>query len=122
MSIGALPVAVNQRVGVGVASLPGLPMRRLTDLHPDEGKTDDATLAGLVLAGYDDDLAAEATRLRTAPRNVLAISQALKRVRGHGCPTRQCSRCSRPTRPGRTARGWPTSAVAGRAAAGSPGR
>lgn len=80
-SIGALPVAVARAMGIAVAYLPGLVMRRLADLHPGEGKTDardawviadaartlphtlrlvggdDETVAGLgVLAGYDDDL------------------------------------------------------------------
>jgi transposase len=85
-SIGALAVAVARSLGIEVAYLPGLAMRRIADLHPGQGKTDardayviadaartmphtlrrvgtdDETLAELtVLAGYDDDLAAQAT-------------------------------------------------------------
>jgi len=107
-SIGALPVAVARAMGVGVAYLPGLAMRRLADLHPGEGKTDardawviadaartlphtlrlvgtdDTTIAGLaVLAGYDDDLAAECTRLSNRARDLLlTMSPALERVVG----------------------------------------
>lgn len=87
-SIGALTIAVARHLGIDVGYLPGLAMRRIADLYPGEGKTDardafviadaartmphtlrrvgtdDETLAGLsVLAGYDDDLAAQATRL-----------------------------------------------------------
>lgn len=105
-SIGALPVAVAR--AMGVAYLPGLAMRRLADLHPGEGKTDardawviadaartlphtlrlvgtdDTTIAGLaVLAGYDDDLAAECTRLSNRARDLLlTISPALERTLG----------------------------------------
>jgi len=35
-SIGALPVAVARQIGLQVAYLPGLAMRRLADLHPGE--------------------------------------------------------------------------------------
>ena len=74
-----------------MAYLPGLAMRRIADLHPGESKTDardayviadaartmphtlrrvgtdDETLAGLsFLAGYDDDLTAQSTRLTTS--------------------------------------------------------
>ena len=80
-SIGALPVAVAQAMGMAVAYLPGLAMRRIADLHPGNAKTDardayviaDAArtmphtlrsvdIAGpamadlAVLMGYDDDL------------------------------------------------------------------
>jgi len=107
-SIGALPVAVARAMGIAVAYLPGLVMRRLADLHPGEGKTDardawviadaartlphtlrlvggdDETVAGLgVLAGYDDDLAAECTRLSNRARDLLlGISPALERTLG----------------------------------------
>ncbi len=107
-SIGALPVAVARQLGVQVAYLPGLAMRRLADLHPGEGKTDardayviadaartlprtlrlvgtdDETLAELgVLAGYDDDLAAETTRLSNRARDLLlSVSPTLERVLG----------------------------------------
>jgi len=39
-SIGALPIAVARCLGIEVAYLPGLAMRRIADLHPGEGKTD----------------------------------------------------------------------------------
>ena len=107
-SIGALPIAVARSLGIEVAYLPGLAMRRIADLHPGEGKTDardayviadaartmphtlrrvgtdDETLAELaVLAGYDDDLAAEATRLTNRLRDALLhIHPALERLLG----------------------------------------
>src|SRR5690606_38522498 len=40
-SIGALAVAVSRKMGVDVAYLPGLAMRRIADLHPGNSKTDD---------------------------------------------------------------------------------
>jgi hypothetical protein len=74
-------------MGLGVAYLPGLAMRRIADLHPGSARTDagdafvtadaarvmphtlrrvdvgEEALAELnVLVGFDDDLAAEATR------------------------------------------------------------
>lgn len=39
-SIGALPVTVAQVMGIEVAYLPGLSMRRLADLQPGSAKTD----------------------------------------------------------------------------------
>jgi len=39
-TIGALPVAVAQAAGAAVGYLPGLAMRRIADLHPDQAKTD----------------------------------------------------------------------------------
>ncbi len=83
-------------------------MRRIADLHPGEGKTDardayiiadaartmphtlrrvgtdDDTLAELtVLAGYDDDLAAQSTRLTNRLRDALLhIHPALERLLG----------------------------------------
>jgi transposase len=107
-SIGALPIAVARSLGIDVAYLPGLAMRRIADLHPGEGKTDardsyviadaartmphtlrrvstdDETLAELtVLAGYDDDLAAQATRLTNRLRGALLhIHPALERLVG----------------------------------------
>ncbi len=39
-SIGALAIAVARSLGIEVAYLPGLAMRRIADLHPGEGKTD----------------------------------------------------------------------------------
>lgn len=81
-SIGALAVTVARDVGIDVAYLPGLAMRRIADLHPGNAKTDardayviaeaarsmphalrrvdagDEALADLeVIVGYDDDLA-----------------------------------------------------------------
>ncbi len=107
-SIGALPIAVARSLGIDVAYLPGLAMRRIADLHPGEGKTDardayviadaartmphtlrrvgtdDETLAGLsVLAGYDDDLAAQSTRLSNRLRDALLhVHPALERLLG----------------------------------------
>ena len=95
-SIGARSIAVARSLGLDVGYLPGLAMRRISDLHPGEGKTDardayviadaartmphtlcrvgtdDETLARLtVLAGYDDDLAAQSTRLTNRLRDAL---------------------------------------------------
>jgi len=107
-SIGALAIAVARSLGTEVAYLPGLAMRRIADLHPGEGKTDardayviadaartmphtlrrvgadDETLAGLsVLAGYDDDLAAQSTRLSNRLRDALLhVHPALERLLG----------------------------------------
>lgn len=107
-AIGALPIAVARSLGIEVAYLPGLAMRRIADLYPGEGKTDardayiiadaartmphtlrrvgtdDETLAGLsVLAGYDDDLAAQSTRLSNRLREALLhIHPALERLLG----------------------------------------
>lgn len=107
-TIGALPVAVAQAMGIAVGYLPGLVMRRAADLHPGEAKTDardawviadtarvmphvlrrvdlaDETLAELgVLVGYDDDLAAEATRVANRLRGLLSqVHPALERLLG----------------------------------------
>ena len=107
-SIGALVIAVARLLGIDVGYLPGLAMRRIADLHPGEGKTDardayiiadaaramphtlrrvgtdDETLAELgVLAGYDDDLAAESTRLTNRLRDALLhVHPALERLLG----------------------------------------
>lgn len=107
-SIGALAVAVARSLGIEVAYLPGLAMRRIADLHPGQGKTDardayviadaartmphtlrrvgtdDEILAELtVLAGYDDDLAAQATRLTNRLRDALLhVHPALERLLG----------------------------------------
>ena len=95
-SIGALPVTVAQVMGIDVAYLPGLSMRRLADLHPGNAKTDarDAyviahaaltvphTLRKLdvpseaqadlaMLLGYDDDLAAQVTAAVNRLRGLL---------------------------------------------------
>lgn len=86
-SIGALPLTVARETGCKVAYLPGLAMRRIADLYPGEAKTDakDAAIIAdaartmpqtlrsfqltdeitaelTVLVGFDQDLAAEATR------------------------------------------------------------
>lgn len=108
-SIGALAIAVARSLDIEVAYLPGLAMRRIADLHPGEGKTDardayviadaartmphtlrrvgtdDETLAGLgVLAGYDDDLAAQSTRLTNRLRDALLhIHPGLERLLGN---------------------------------------
>ena len=95
-------------LGIDVGYLPGLAMRRIADLYPGEGKTDardayviadaartmphtlrrvgtdDETLAELtVLAGYDDDLAAQSTRLANRLHDALLhIHPALERLLG----------------------------------------
>ena len=107
-TIGALPVAVARAVGCRVAYLPGLAMRRIADLHPGSAKTDardayviaeaahtmphtlrrvdagEDVLAELgVLIGFDDDQAAEATRLSNRIRGLLTqIHPAAERVLG----------------------------------------
>jgi transposase len=107
-TIGALPVAVARSMGIDVAYLPGLAMRRIADLHPGSAKTDardayviadaarvmphtlrrvdvgeDALAELTVLVGYDDDLANEATRLANRIRGLLTqVHPALERVLG----------------------------------------
>jgi transposase len=107
-TIGALPVTVARACGHDVAYLPGLAMRRIADLYPGNAKTDardafiiadaartlphalrridngDDALAELdMLVGYDDDLAAEATRLSNRIRGLLTgLHPALERVLG----------------------------------------
>ena len=107
-TIGALPVAVAQDMGVMVGYLPGLAMRRIADLHPGQAKTDarDAaiiaeaarsmphTLRSIALAdeqaaqltmlcGFDDDLAKQATATSNRIRGLLTqIHPALERVIG----------------------------------------
>ncbi|MEQ3552821.1 IS110 family transposase [Pseudonocardia nematodicida] len=107
-SIGALAIAVARDLGIAVAYLPGLAMRRIADLHPGQAKTDardahviaeaartmphtlrrvgtdDETLAELsVLAGYDDDLAGQSTRLTNRLRDALLhVHPALERLLG----------------------------------------
>lgn len=114
-TIGALPIAVARSRGIQVAYLPGLAMRRIADLHPGNAKTDardafiiadaartmpmtlrrvdlgEETLAELkVLVGFDDDLAAEATRLSNRIRGLLTqIHPALERVIGPRLTTKQ---------------------------------
>ena len=107
-TIGALVIAVAQDLGIDVAYLPGLTMRRVADLHPGQAKTDarDAfiiaetartmahTLRGItvteeniaelsMLCGFDDDLAAQITQARNRLRGFLTqIHPALERVLG----------------------------------------
>lgn len=107
-SIGALPLAVARDVGCRVAYLPGLTMRRIADLYPGESKTDardaaiiadaartmphtlrdlasdDKTVAELnMLAGFDDDLASEVSRIKNRLRGLLTrIHPSLERVLG----------------------------------------
>src|SRR3954451_10852225 len=107
-TIGALPIAVARAMGLAVAYLPGLAMRRIADLHPGSGKTDardahviadaarvmphtlrrvdvgEEALAELnVLVGFDDDLAAEVTRVTNRLRGLLTqVHPALERVLG----------------------------------------
>jgi hypothetical protein len=107
-SIGALAIAVARSMGVEVGYLPGLAMRRIADLYPGEGKTDardafviadaartlphalrrvgpdeQAVTELGVLAGYDADLAAEATRLTNRLHDALLhVHPALERLLG----------------------------------------
>lgn len=107
-TIGALPVSVARACGHTVAYLPGLTMRRAADLYPGEAKTDardafiiadvartmphtlrrvdlgDEAIAELdVIVGFDDDLAAEATRTSNRLRGLLtSIHPALERALG----------------------------------------
>jgi hypothetical protein len=103
-----LVIAVARSLCIDVGYLPGLAMRRIADLYPGEGKTDardafviadaartmphtlrrvgteDETLAGLaVLVGYDDDLAAQSTRLTNRLHEALLhIHPALEHLLG----------------------------------------
>jgi transposase len=107
-TIGALPIAVARAMGLAVAYLPGLAMRRIADLHLGAAKTDardayviadaarvmphtlrrvdvgeEAVAELKVLVGFDDDLAAEATRLTNRLRGLLTqVHPALERVLG----------------------------------------
>lgn len=107
-TIGALVVAVAQQMGIHIAYLPGLTMRRVADLHSGQAKTDaqDAyiiaetartmphTLRGITIAeeqiaelsmlcGFDDDLAAHITQIRNRLRGLLTqIHPSLERVPG----------------------------------------
>ena len=107
-SIGSLAVCVARRRGVPVAYVPGLVMRRASELYPGEAKTDrrdslvladtartharrlhwlevgDETLERLrVLGGYDDDLAHDVNRTANRLRDMLlSVSPALERVLG----------------------------------------
>ncbi len=107
-TIGALVIAVAQQLGIQVAYLPGLTMRRVADLHPGQAKTDarDAfiiaetartiphMLRGITVAeehiaelsmlcGFDDDLAAQLAQVRNRLRGLLTqIHPSLERVLG----------------------------------------
>jgi transposase len=107
-SIGSLAVCVARRRGIPVAYVPGLVMRRASELYPGEAKTDrrdsmiladvarthahrlhwlrvdDETLQQLrLLGGYDDDLAHDVNRTSNRLRDMLlATSPALERVFG----------------------------------------
>ena len=107
-TIGALPVAVAQAEGILVGYLPGLAMRRIADLHPGEAKSDardaaiiaeaartmphtlrsievaDEQAAELVmLCGFDDDLAKQATAASNRIRGLLTqVHPALERAIG----------------------------------------
>jgi hypothetical protein len=107
-SIEALPLAVARNVGCQVAYLPGLTMRRIADLYPGEAKTDardafiiadaaratphtlgtidprDESVAELaMIAGFDDDLGGESTRIANRLRGLLTqIHPSLERVLG----------------------------------------
>lgn len=98
VSIGALSLTVARDAGCKVAYLPGLALRCIADLYPGEAKTDamdaaviaDAartmlhTLRSLeltdeitaeltVLTGFDQDLAADATRTSNRIRGLLVV-------------------------------------------------
>lgn len=107
-SIGALPVAVAQQLGLIVGYLPGRTMRRIADTYPGAAKTDardaaiiaDAarrlphTIRALaevaehvvdlrLLCGFDDDLAQQLTATANRMRGLLTqIHPALERVLG----------------------------------------
>mgnify|MGYP002738463840 FL=1 len=107
-TIGALPVTVARAMGIEVAYLPGLAMRRIADLHPGNAKTDardayiiaeagrtmphalrrvggdDELIADLaVIVGFDDDLAGEVNRVSNRIRGLLTqIHPALERAIG----------------------------------------
>jgi transposase len=107
-TIGALPVAIAQSIGIDVAYLPGLTMRRVADLHPGQAKTDardayiiadtartmphtlrnitvsEESIAELsMLCGFDDDLTAQATQVSNRLRGLLTqVHPSLERVLG----------------------------------------
>src|SRR5207344_2591690 len=100
--------AVARSLGVEVAYLPGLVMRRVADLHPGEAKTDardaaviahaartmphalrslraddEVTAELAMLAGFDEDLAAQINQVSNRIRGLLTqIHPALERVLG----------------------------------------
>src|SRR3954466_5880242 len=141
-TIGALPVAVARKAGHQVAYLPGLAMRRIADLYPGEGKTDardafviadaartlphtlrrvgpdEQTVVALgVLAGYDADLAAEATRLTNRLHDALLhVHPALERLLGRHFAEPGAGDARRGRNPGAAACSWRRRPAAGLAA------
>ncbi|MFJ4866871.1 IS110 family transposase [Streptomyces sp. NPDC088748] len=82
-SIGPLPLTVACDAGCEVAYLPELAMQRITDLCPGAAKTDEITAEHTVLTGFDQDLAAEATRTSNRIRGLLTqFHPSLERVLG----------------------------------------
>lgn len=107
-TIGALPLAVARDEGVRVGYLPGLAMRRIAQIHAGEAKTDardaavmahaartlphalrplrqgdEATATLAMLAGFDEDLAAQVNQLSNRIRGLLVqIHPALERALG----------------------------------------
>lgn len=107
-TIGALAVAVAQHLGIPVAYLPGLSMRRIADMYPGTAKTDEKdafiiadaartmphTLRGLqvsdedeatlgMLTGFDLDLARQITQTSNRIRGLFTqIHPPLERVLG----------------------------------------
>ena len=123
-SIGALPLAVARDAGCEVAYLPGLAMRRIADLYPGEAKTDardahviadaartmphtlrrvggdDETIAELsVLAGFDEDLAGQSTRLTNRLRGLLTSTLPWNACSGRAWTALAFSSCSPQRRP-----------------------
>lgn len=107
-TIGALAIAVAQHLGIEVAYLPGLTMRRIADLYPGEAKTDrkdafiiadaarslphtlrqltktDQDEAGLaMLTGFDLDLSRQVNQVANRIRGLFTqIHPELERVLG----------------------------------------
>lgn len=107
-TIGALPLTVARDEDVRVGYLPGLAMRRIAQIHAGEAKTDardaaviahaartmphalrplrqddEATATLGMLAGFDEDLAAQVNQLSNRIRGLLTqIHPALERVLG----------------------------------------
>ncbi len=133
-TIGALPVAVARAAGHQAAYLPGLAIRRIADLYPGRAKTDardafiiadaarslphtlrpvdvgDEALAELeVLAGFDDDLAGEATRIRGLLTGIHpALEHAIGPRIAHPAVLEILSRCGGPTSIAKAGRRKPT--------------
>ena len=84
-TIGALPVTVARAMGIEVAYLPGLAMRRIADLHPGNAKTD----------ARDAYIIAEAGR--TMP-HALRRAGLMPRSRRSGARRRTSARSARASR------------------------